>query len=59
MKKIVILLCFLVCGLVFVSCTADEVESNTPVAVSQIVASEQGGIGGDSSGQTPTTPPKK
>ena len=59
MKKIVILLCFLVFGLVFVSCTTDDVESNSPVVATQIVASETGGSGGDSSGQSLTTPPKK
>ncbi|MFN7098889.1 MAG: hypothetical protein ACK4M4_00770 [Flavobacterium sp.] len=59
MNKIVVLLCFLVFGLVFVSCSTDEVESNFPVTATQIVASETGGSGGNSCGKSPTTSPKK
>lgn len=61
MKRIVILSCFLLSAMAFVSCTNDEIEPSTPSATSSVLADDgdTGGTGGNSSGQTPTTPPKK
>jgi YbbR domain-containing protein len=57
MKRIVILSCFLLAAMAFVSCTNDEIEPNKPSATTSILADD--GLGGNSTGQTPTTPPKK
>ncbi|MEM0577163.1 hypothetical protein [Flavobacterium polysaccharolyticum] len=59
MKRIVILSCFLLSTMAFVSCTNDEIEPSTPSATSSVLADDGDGTGGNSSGQTPTTPPKK
>ncbi|CAM2967241.1 hypothetical protein SAMN05444143_11045 [Flavobacterium succinicans] len=57
MKRIVILSCFLLAVMAFVSCTNDEIEPSKPSATTSILADD--GLGGNSTGQTPTTPPKK
>jgi hypothetical protein len=58
MKRIVILSCFLLSFMAFVSCTNDEIEPSSPSATTSVLAVDSD-TGGNSSGQTPTTPPKK
>jgi hypothetical protein len=58
MKRIVILSCFLLSAMTFVSCTNDEIEPSTTSATTSVLA-DDGDTGGNSTGQTPTTPPKK
>jgi hypothetical protein len=59
MKRIVILSCFLLSAIAFVSCTNDEIVPSTTSTNAQILAVDDDGPGGNSTGQTPTTPPKK
>ncbi|WP_269224030.1 hypothetical protein [Flavobacterium sp. IMCC34518] len=57
MKKIIVLLCFITSSITFVSCTNDDLESTTTPSKQQLTADSD--LGGNSTGQTPTTPPKK
>jgi hypothetical protein len=59
MKRIVIFSCFLLSTVAFVSCTNDEIQPSKPSATTSVLADDRDGTGGNSSGQTPTTPPKK
>ena len=55
MKKVLLASMFLLISTIMASCTNDEVETSPNNSKTQITAE----TGGDSSGQTPISPPKR
>ncbi|MGL2988257.1 hypothetical protein ACSVH5_11740 [Flavobacterium sp. RSSA_27] len=59
MKRIVVFSFYLLAIMTFVSCTNDELEPITHSSNTSIFSDDSDYTGGNSSGQTPITPPKK